>query len=258
MKDKIAVVTGAGSGIGKATALKLAMAGAKVGLLGRTESDLKKVAKTIAEAGGEAIVLLADISNGNQMRHAMEQVEERWGRLDILFANAGINGMWAPIEELTVDEWDQTISVNLRGTFLTLKYAIPLLKIAGGSVIITASVNGTRMFSNAGATAYSCTKAAQVALAKMAAVELGQYRIRVNVICPGSIETDIEENTARRNLDSIRVPVEYPEGRIPLTGGEPGKAEQVADLAIFLGSDAASHISGTELWIDGAESLVRG
>jgi NAD(P)-dependent dehydrogenase (short-subunit alcohol dehydrogenase family) len=139
-----------------------------------------------------------------------------------------------------------------------VKYAIPLLKKHGGSIIITSSVNGTRIFSNTGATAYSCTKAAQVAFTQMAALELAQHRIRVNVICPGAITTEIDDNTEKRNLEEADVPVEFPEGKIPLTDGKPGKSEQVADLVLFLASDRASHITGTPIWIDGAESLLMG
>jgi NAD(P)-dependent dehydrogenase (short-subunit alcohol dehydrogenase family) len=175
-----------------------------------------------------------------------------------VFANAGINGVWAPIEDITPDEWDRTIETNMRGTFLTLKYTVPYLKRQGGVVIITSSVNGTRVFSNTGATAYSCTKAAQVVMAKMLALELAKHRIRVNVVCPGEIQTSINENTHQRNLEGVREPVEFPAGRIPLTDGSPGKSLQVAQLVAFLASDAASHISGTEIWIDGGESLLQG
>jgi NAD(P)-dependent dehydrogenase (short-subunit alcohol dehydrogenase family) len=119
-------------------------------------------------------------------------------------------------------------------------------------------VNGTRIFSNTGATAYSSSKAGQVALTKMIALELAPQRVRANVICPGAIETNIDQSTEKRDLEGVRIPVEYPEGSQPLTGGEPGSAEQVAQLVLFLASDAASHITGTEIWIDGAESLLRG
>ena len=178
--------------------------------------------------------------------------------MDIVFANAGINGVWASLEELEPEEWDKTININLTGTFLTVKYAVPYLKRQGGSVIITSSVNGTRIFSNTGATAYSCTKAAQVAFTKMVALELAQDRIRVNVICPGAIDTNIDENTERRDLEEITEPVEFPEGKIPLTDGKPGTSQQVAQLVLFLASEASSHITGTEVWIDGGESLLKG
>src|SRR5690606_38636824 len=125
----------------------------------------------------------------------------------------------------------------------TIKYAAPHLKQNGGSVIITSSVNGTRIFSNTGATAYSCTKAAQVAMAKMLALELAKHRVRVNVICPGAIESQIDENTEKRNVEREKEPVEFPEGQIPLTDGVPGEASDVGDLVLFLASDASKHIS---------------
>ncbi|HEX8286512.1 MAG TPA: SDR family NAD(P)-dependent oxidoreductase [Pyrinomonadaceae bacterium] len=258
LERKVALITGAGSGIGKATALLFAKEGARIAALGHTESELQKTVDEIKRAGGEAIVVTADISSAEEMQKAVQQTITEFGQLDVVFANAGINGVWAPLEELEPEEWDKTISVNLRGTFLTVKYAISHLKKRGGSVIVTSSVNGTRIFSNTGATAYSCTKAAQVAFTKMMALELAKHKIRVNVICPGAIETDIDENTEKRDIEREKEPVEYPEGEIPLTDGEPGSSEQVAQLVLFLASDASSHISGTEVWIDGAQSLLQG
>ncbi len=257
LTDKVALVTGAGSGIGKAAAELMAKVGAKVALLGRSEDELQKTLAQIEANGGEAIPLLADISQPEQMQQATQKIFDKWGRLDIVFANAGINGVWASLEELAPEEWNKTININLTGTFLTVKYAVPYLKRQGGSVIITSSVNGTRVFSNTGATAYSCTKAAQVAFTKMIALELAEHDIRVNVICPGAIDTNIDENTERRNLEEIQEPVEFPEGKIPLTDGKPGTSEQVAQLVLFLASDASSHITGTEMWIDGGESLLK-
>jgi len=258
LKEKVALVTGAGSGIGKAAAVLLAREGARVAALGRTREELAEVVSEIEKQGGEAVAIAADVSQADEMRRAVAETVERWGRLDIVFANAGINGVWAPLEELKAEEWDETLNVNLRGTFLTVKYAVPHLKKRGGSVVITSSVNGTRMFSNTGATAYACSKAAQVAFAKMVALELAKDRVRVNVICPGSIETNIEASTEKRDLEDVREPVEFPEGTIPLTDDKPGTSEQVARLVLFLASDASDHISGTEIWIDGAQSLLQG
>jgi NAD(P)-dependent dehydrogenase (short-subunit alcohol dehydrogenase family) len=258
LSDRVALITGAGSGIAKATAILFAKEGAKVGALGRSEDELQETIDEIQKLGGTAIPLIADISQPEQMQQAAQKLGDQYGRIDIVFANAGINGVWAPIEELTPDEWDKTLDINLKGTFLTIKYAVPHLKKQGGSVIITSSVNGTRIFSNTGATAYSCSKAAQVAMAKMLALELAKDRVRVNVICPGAIDTNIDENTERRNLEEVQEPVEFPEGKIALTDGKPGTSEQVAQLVLFLASDASSHISGTEIWIDGTESLLKG
>jgi len=258
LKNRVALITGAGSGIGKAAALLLAREGARIGALGRTEEELQETVEEIKKAGGEAIILTADISQAEEMSKAIERLVKEWGRIDIVFANAGINGVWAPLEELEPEEWDKTLGINLKGTFLTVKYAVPYLKKRGGSVIVTSSVNGTRIFSNTGATAYSCSKAAQVAFTKMVALELADHRVRVNVICPGAIDTNIEESTQERDLEEVREPVEFPEGEIPLTDGVPGRSEQVAQLVLFLAGDASSHISGTEIWIDGAQSLLQG
>ncbi len=257
LEERVALITGAGSGIGKGAAILLAKEGARVACLGRTESQLQEVVSQIQNDGGEAMLVRADVSQPDQMQEAIRQVGDAWGRIDIVVANAGINGVWAPLEEITPEEWDQTLDINLKGTFLTVKYALPYLKHQGGSVIVVSSVNGTRMFSNTGGTAYACSKAAQVAFTKMTALEFARDKVRVNVICPGWIKTEIRDNTYIRNLDKIRYPVEYPAGFIPLTGGKPGTIEQVAQLILFLASDASDHITGTEMWIDGGESLIQ-
>ncbi len=259
LKDRVALVTGAGSGIGQAAALRLAREGAKIAALGLSQEELRDTVERIQRAPDqEALTVVADVSQPDQMQRAIQQVIDKWGRLDIVFANAGINGVWAPLEELKPEEWDKTLNINLKGTFLTVKYAVPHLKKQGGSVIITASVNGTRIFSNTGATAYSTSKAGQVAFTKMVALELAPSKVRVNVICPGWIETNIQQNTQERNLDAVRIPVEFPEGSEPLTGDAPGQPEQVAELVLFLASDRSNHITGTEVWIDGGSSLLRG
>lgn len=256
LDGKIALITGGGSGLGKASALKLAAEGVDIAVLSRTQSQVDAVAAKIGALGRRALPLYADIANPDEMQVAFEQIAETFGRLDIVFANAGINGTWAPIEDLSVADWDHTNAINLRGTFLTLHHAIPLMKARGGSIIITSSINGTRTFTSAGASAYATTKAGQLAFAKMAALELAKHRIRVNAICPGAIESQIEDNTRRHNVDEAEVPAIFPEGEIPLTDGEPGKAEDIADLVCFLASDASRHISGTPIWIDGAQSLL--
>jgi len=258
LSGKVALVTGAGSGIGRASALLLAQHGAKVAVLERAQKNAQQTVDEITNNGGDALAVVADISQPQEMERAAQQIIDRYGRLDIVFANAGINGVWASLEDLAPDEWDRTINVNLKGTFLTAKYTVPYLKQQGGSIIVTSSVNGTRMFSNTGATAYSCTKAAQVAFTKMIAVELAPHKVRVNVICPGAIETNIDQSTEQRDVEEIRPHIEIEEGGQLLTGGKPGTAEEVADLVLFLASDASKHITGSEIFIDGGETLVRG
>lgn len=256
LAGKIALVTGAGSGIGRASALWLAKAGAEVAVLGRTREELAEIAEEIRAGGREARVLVADVSDETQMRAAFDDIRASCGRLDIVFANAGINGTWAPIDELSFAEWNRTLGINLGGTFLTIHLAVPLMKEHGGSIIITSSINGTRTFTTAGASAYSASKAAQLAFGQMAALELARYQIRVNVICPGAIETGIAASTEKRNVEKAKHPAEYPEGTVPLTGGRRGKAEDVAELVGFLASDQSRHITGTPIWIDGAQSLL--
>lgn len=258
LAGKVAVVTGGGSGIGKASVLEFARNGAKVILLDRTPDNAEKVKRQVEEAGGEALVIECDIEQPQQVKEAIDQAAATWGRLDIVFANAGINGAMAPIETMEMEDWNQTIHINLRGTFATVKYAIPHLKEKGGSILINSSINGNRVFSNIGFSAYSTTKAGQVAFMKMAALELAQYKIRVNAICPGAITTNIDDNTyPSEDLKEVQIPVEFPEGDQPLEEG-PGRPDQVAKLALFLASNDSDHISGTEIYCDGAESLLHG
>lgn len=256
-QGKVALVTGAGSGIGKATALRLAAGGARVVVLSRTEDEIAAVRDQIVGAGGTALAVTADISHEGEMQAAVARSLAAYGRLDIVVANAGINGMWAPIDELTPEEWDKTIRINLRGTYLTLHFAVPHLKREGGAVVIVSSINGNRTFTTAGATAYAATKAAQVAMTQQLALELGKHRIRVNAVCPGAIETEIWDNTDKRNVEEAAIPVKWPEGEIPITGGKPGRSEDVADVIAFLASDAARHVTGVPVYIDGGQSLLR-
>lgn len=259
LKGHKTLITGAGSGIGRAAAIRFADAGSSVALLGRTRDELEVVHDAIGGASGGHLILMADVSDEAAMVEAYDELARDWGDLDSVIANAGINGVWAPLEQLKVEEWNQTLDINLRGTFLTVKLALPYLrKKGGGSVMVVSSVNGNRIFSNSGATAYSCSKAAQVAFTRMLALELASDGIRVNAVCPGAIETNINDSTERRGTDAIHLPVEFPEGEVPLTGGHPGVSDDVARVLWFLASDASSHISGTEIYVDGAQSLLQG
>lgn len=258
LQNKVAVVTGGGSGIGKAAAIRFAQHGAKVYMLDRTPEEADKTKREIESIGGSASVIECDVSNPGLIEESLHKIGEETGEIHVVFANAGINGTWAPIETLEIEEWDKTMDTNLRSTFATVKYSIPYMKENGGSIIITSSINGNRVFSTTGASAYSSSKAGQVAFMKMAALELAQYGIRVNAVCPGAIDTRIDENTnISDDLKEVKIPVEFPEGGHPLEDA-PGKPEQVANLVLFLASDESFHVTGTEIYVDGAESLLRG
>jgi len=257
LKGKVAFVTGAASGIGADTAKRFAQEGARVILADVQVEDGEHMRDEIVRAGGEALFVECDVSSATSVERAIEAGVAQFGRLDVVFANAGVNGVWAPIDELQPDEWDATIAINLRGTFLTVRYAVPHLKAAGGgSIIITSSVNGTRTFSTPGASAYSTSKAGQVAFMKMIALELGRFDIRCNAVCPGLIHTNIQERTEQRDTDAIGINVELPGGSPALHGGE-GDPVDVADTCLFLASDLGRHVSGVEIFVDGGASLLR-
>lgn len=258
LAGRVAVVTGGGSGIGEAASIALAEAGAAVAVVDVRPEPAKAVAERITAAGGKAIALTADVSDEEAVSAAITQAATTLGGLNIVFANAGINGMQTPIDEMTLEEWNATIGPNLTGVFLTVKHSIPHLRDGGGgSIIITASVNGNTLFSLPGYSAYSTSKAGAVAFTKMAALELARWEIRVNAVLPGPIQTNIAERTYRRNLDRVDYKFQPPEKWPPLRGA-PAAASEVADVVLFLASDASKFMTGAQLLIDGGTSLWRG
>lgn len=253
---KKAIITGAASGIGYATAKLFIEKGFIVGLIDADKSRLESISKDFKQDGYDCYYRSVDVTNEVKLKKAIDELTDNLEGLDVFFSNAGINGTWAPIETLKIAEWDQTINTNLRSTFLCTKFAIPHMKQNGGSIIITSSINGTRIFNNFGASAYSASKSGQVAFTKMAALELARYNIRVNAICPGAIDTAINEKTTySEELKEVEIKVEFPEGDRPLKN-ETGTSDQVAQSVLFLATDASANISGTELYVDGAESLL--
>lgn len=258
MTARVALVTGAGSGIGKASALALSKDGFKIGALGHSKEEILSVTETIMQAGADALPLEADISDGGQVQNAVKHLVDTFGRLDVVIANAGINGVWAPIDDLSLAEWKATLAVNLTGTFLTIRQCVPELKRSGGgSIVVVSSINGTRTFTTPGATAYTATKAGQVAMVQQLALELARHNIRINAVCPGEIDTNISGNTTLRKEDQTAIPVLWPQGQVPITGGRPGRSEDVAELIAFLASDKSHHITGSPIWIDGGQGLLR-
>ncbi|MCM3783821.1 SDR family oxidoreductase [Neobacillus mesonae] len=258
LPNKVALVTGAASGIGKASAIRLAAEGAKVGLVDVHEQRLRETEQEIKHAGGEALSFTADIRRPEEISRAVKETVEKWGQLDFVLANAGILGMVAPIEHFPTKEWTGTLTNNLVGTFETVKQVIPYMKEKGGSIAVVSSVSGNRQTAQEGFSAYSTSKAGIATFAEMAALELAQYKIRVNAVCPGLIDTHIFESQKESDhLKEIKFPFKVPQDAVPLTGGA-GRPEDVANLVLFLASELSSHITGTKVFIDGAETLIKG
>lgn len=257
LDGKVAFITGAASGIGAGTARRFAEEGAQVALADVQIEEGERLRDQLTSNGHQVLYVTCDVSDADSVKRALDTAAEHFGRLDIVFANAGVNGVLAPIDELQPDEWDRTLDINLKGTYLTVHFAVPHLKRAGsGSIIITSSVNGTRTFSNPGASAYSSSKAGQVALMKMIALELGRHNIRCNAICPGFIDTNIQQRTEQRNTERIGIAIELPQGSPAVDEGK-GDIFEVADTCLFLASDMSRHVSGVEIYVDGGASLLR-
>lgn len=253
----VTMITGAGSGIGRATAELLGAMGHRLVLFDRDEHALSEALGALS-ADVRAIAIAGDVSDEIDVGEMVHRTKNHFGRLDAVVANAGINGVWAPVENLSPSEWDEAIRINLRGTFLTLHKTVPLLKSAGGgAIVIVSSINGVRTFTNPGATAYSASKAAQVAMAQQLALELGKHRIRVNVVCPGAVDTNIVAGSEIRNRAETEVPVIWPQGSIPLTDGKPGQATDIAKVIRFLLSPESSHMTGSPVFVDGGQGLLR-
>jgi NAD(P)-dependent dehydrogenase (short-subunit alcohol dehydrogenase family) len=249
LHDRVIVVTGGGSGIGAATVRHAAAEGARIAVLDRRDSD------GVADAPGVHFVA-CDVTDHEMVEAALEQTTAEIGQIDGLVASAGINGVLAPIEDLHPDEWRQTLSVCLDGTFNAIHGAVPRFAERGGSIVVLASITGTRSFATEGGAAYAAAKAGVTALAQIAAVELGPRRIRVNAVAPGAVlDTRLwNERTAIRNLDRLAH-----ERRIdsPLAGAETS-ADDVAQLILFLLGPASRRVSGAVIHIDGAQSLLGG
>jgi NAD(P)-dependent dehydrogenase (short-subunit alcohol dehydrogenase family) len=249
LNGKRAIVTGAGSGIGRASAALFAAEGAAVLAVDRSEAAVAETVAAITGAGGRAIALAADVGNEGDVLVYIARAIEEFGGLDVIYANAGISGGLVPLFEQSVEQWQEVLRINLIGPFLAIKHAGPhLVRQGHGSIICTASVAGLR--ANAGGNPYSASKAGVISLVQTAANALGGTGVRVNAICPGLIETGMtqpifERARARGTEDKI--------GQLnPLN--RHGEPHEIAAMALFLASDDASYVNGQAIAVDGGLS----
>jgi 3-oxoacyl-[acyl-carrier protein] reductase len=248
LKGKIAIVTGAGSGIGRACAMALAREGANVALVGRRKKLLEEVA---AEIGSSVIVLAADVSKKGEAERIVEQTVSHFGSLNVLLNNAGVLHI-GTTEQITEEQWDETFNVNVRAVWLLSRAVLPAMrKAGGGSIINMASVLGINGASNRAA--YAPSKGAVVLLTKCMAIDCGREQIRVNAISPSFVETDLTAAVISKAPDPNSVRAEriavHPLGRL----GQPG---DIAGLAVYLASDESSWVTGSILPVDGGYLAV--
>lgn len=246
LRDKVALITGGTSGIGEATALLFSQEGARVAISGRSVERGQKLADRIKAAGARALFLECDVRFAGHCRLAVEETLKAFGRLDVLFNNAGVYYPHTALD-CTEEEWDLQIDINLKGTFLMSKYALPGM-IAQGSGVIINNSSGWGLVGGDAAVAYCASKGGMVLLTKAMAIDHGRQGIRVNCICPGDVDTPMLPEDARmRGLkwqDYLAGAANRPMGRI-------GTPDEIAKAVLFLASDDSSFISGAALAVDG-------
>jgi len=244
LEGKIALITGGTSGIGRDTAVLFAKHGAKVVVAGRRETEGQETVKLVQAGGGEGLFVQTDVSKAADVEALVKKTVEKFGRLDVAFNNAGIEGAWVPIISQTEADWDRTININLKGVWLCLKYQIrQLLKQGGGGAIVNmSSVAG--LMGSAGAATYCASKHGVLALTKTAALENAKHRIRVNAVCPAVIETPMGERVFGAPEAN-----KYALGLHPI--GRFGKPMEVAEAVLWMSSDLSSFMTGQSLVLDG-------
>lgn len=253
LKDKVAIITGAGSGQGKASAKLFAQEGATVIIAEWNEENGKQVEQEIKDAGFNAVFMKTDVSNEANVRTVIEQTVEQFGRIDILFNNAGIGFSarskytMSSLLETPLEDWNQILSINLNGTYLMSKYVLPIMiNQESGSIVNNSSLNGIQGVT--GADAYTASKGGVVALTRVMAADYGKHNIRVNCICPGAIDTPMIAEVLE-NEDFAESFTANPLRRV-------GKPEEIANAALFLSSDESSYITGLIMPVDGGLNAI--
>ncbi len=253
LKDKVAIITGAGSGLGRAAALLFAREGARVVVAASRAKDGEETVRSTKESGQDAIFVQVDVNRAADVENAVKTAISKYGRLDIMFNNAGTPGTAKLIADITEEEWNRVIAVNLTGVFLGTKYAIPEMLRGGGGVIInTSSVAGVSARRYAGA--YAAAKAGVIQLTRVTALEYARKNIRVNCILPGPIDTPFFTKVSGGDPEKMAAFKEKVRNEVPI--GRFATPEEIARVALFLASDDASYITGAAFAADGGQLLV--
>lgn len=244
LAEKVAIITGGGRGIGEATALKFAKEGAKVVVADVNKEDIDQTVQAITEAGGEAIGMVVDVTNVEQVENMVTETVQHFGSVDIVVNNAGITAD-AQLIKMEEAQWDRVIDVNLKGVFNVAQAAAKLMKEQKSGVILNAS-SVVGLYGNFGQTNYAATKWGVIGMTKTWAKELGRFGIRVNAVAPGFIMTPMVQKMPEKVLDMMK-------GKSPL--GMLGEPEDIANAYTFLASDEARYVTGTVLSVDGGVVL---